>query len=304
MRSRVLLLAASLLALAAIGLLLTSGVAPHPMKAQEAESTHWVLELFDHRGDDSGEGILGWGYSLFIRHGEWTILFDGGTSAEVLAHNARSYGVDLADVDFAVLSHRHGDHTAGIDYLLKVNPDVRLYVPSDGAFGYDSPAHRQYRPGYRYQTDSVSFVGESAKIEDGIHLIYTESDRTGTFWRYPPNEEVPELIQMPELSLALEAPTGELLLITGCSHSGVEKIVKETRRTTGEEVTLLTGGFHLLPYPAEYVSDLAHRLRDELGVGEVAPTHCTGDDAIQAFEDVYGDSHIATGLGTRIAWQP
>jgi 7,8-dihydropterin-6-yl-methyl-4-(beta-D-ribofuranosyl)aminobenzene 5'-phosphate synthase len=33
-----------------------------------------------------------------------------------------------------VLSHRHGDHTSGLRYLLRVNPHVKIYAPKE-AFG-------------------------------------------------------------------------------------------------------------------------------------------------------------------------
>ena len=48
-----------------------------PARAQEGEP-NWILELFDHRGADIGEGIPMWGYSAFVRYNGQTILFDGG----------------------------------------------------------------------------------------------------------------------------------------------------------------------------------------------------------------------------------
>jgi 7,8-dihydropterin-6-yl-methyl-4-(beta-D-ribofuranosyl)aminobenzene 5'-phosphate synthase len=33
-----------------------------------------------------------------------------------------------------VISHRHSDHTSGLDYLLEVNPDNLIYVPEEGFF--------------------------------------------------------------------------------------------------------------------------------------------------------------------------
>ena len=38
----------------------------------------------------------------------------------------RSRGLISAKLDFAVISHRHGDHTGGINYLLTVNPQVKI----------------------------------------------------------------------------------------------------------------------------------------------------------------------------------
>ena len=270
-----------------------------PAAAQESDSD-WILELFDHRGEDIGEGIPMWGYSAFVRYNGHTILFDGGTSAPVLEHNARTYGVDLREVDFAVLSHAHGDHTAGLDYLLEVNPSVRLYVPQDGHLGYDVQEGKEYRLGYRYKTDNMEFVAANREVEKGVHLVFTRSAHIGYFSRYPPNEDKPRLVGLPELSLALVTESGELVLISGCSHSGIEEIAKEAKRATGADVALVPGGFHLIPYSAEYITELARTMKDELGVRRVAPTHCTGDEGIAIFEEVYGEYCVKAGLGTRI----
>jgi len=48
-----------------------------------------------------------WGYSAFVEYGGKRILFDTGNNPEILAENARVKGVDLAHLDFVVLSHRH-----------------------------------------------------------------------------------------------------------------------------------------------------------------------------------------------------
>ncbi len=299
-RARLLGAAAALLPLVALVVLSES---TGPAAAQESDG-NWLLELFDHRGADIGTGIPMWGYSAFIRYNGHTILFDGGTSAPVLEHNARTYGVDLREVGFAVLSHAHGDHTAGLDYLLEVNPAVRLFVPQDGYLGYATQQGREYRPGYRYATDNMEFVAANREVEEGIHLIFTRSPHIGYFSRYPPNEAEPQLIGLPEVSLALETQAGELVLISGCSHSGIEEIVKAAKQATGTEVALVTGGFHLVPYSADYIRQLAVMMKDELGVRWAAATHCTGDPAIAIFEDVYGEYCVKAGLGTRIAFPP
>eukprot|EP00878_Enallax_costatus_P012154 GHUV01012691.1.p1 GENE.GHUV01012691.1~~GHUV01012691.1.p1 ORF type:complete len:375 (+),score=87.03 GHUV01012691.1:204-1328(+) len=43
-----------------------------------------------------------------------TLLFDGGPSPELFEHNARSLEVNAADIQAAVLSHWHIDHSAGL----------------------------------------------------------------------------------------------------------------------------------------------------------------------------------------------
>ena len=48
-----------------------------------------------------------------------------------LAQNVKALGVNFRNLDFVVISHRHADHTSGINYLLKVNPKVKICVPDE-----------------------------------------------------------------------------------------------------------------------------------------------------------------------------
>ena len=82
-----------------------------------------------------------WGFSAFIEYGGKRILFDTGNNAEIFAHNVEAKGIDLTTLDFVVVSHRHGDHTSGLNYLTTVNPGVTIYVPKEnfGVFGAALP---------------------------------------------------------------------------------------------------------------------------------------------------------------------
>ncbi len=265
------------------------------------DESNWMINLYDSFGEEVGEAIPDWGYSAFIRYNGQTILFDGGSSAQILEHNAKVFGVDLKEVDIAIISHSHGDHTIGIDYLININPSVRLFVPNDWSFGYSgSERDKKYRRGYRFQNDNYEIIDKDFEIAKGINLIHTTSSLTGIFWKYPPYEDEPGYFYLTELSLALTNESGDVTIITGCSHSGVEAIVKETRDSLNVNVALVTGGFHLLPYTSEYITDLAHTMKDELGVRQAAPTHCTGNDAIEIFKEIYMQDYLMGGLGAKI----
>ena len=60
-----------------------------------------------------------WGFAALVEYGGKRILFDTGNNAEIFAHNVEVKGVDLTQLDFAVVSHRHGDHTSGLNHLSK-----------------------------------------------------------------------------------------------------------------------------------------------------------------------------------------
>lgn len=90
-----------------------------------------ITNLYDSFGDDKGELIKDWGFSALINYNGKLILFDGGSSADILKHNAEVVGADLSMVEIAVLSHSHYDHISGLDYLLEINPKVKLFLPFD-----------------------------------------------------------------------------------------------------------------------------------------------------------------------------
>lgn len=72
-----------------------------------------------------------WGFSALVEYGGKRILFDTGGNAEIFEHNVKALGVDLTKLDFVVVSHRHSDHISGLNYLLRINPTVKIYAPAD-----------------------------------------------------------------------------------------------------------------------------------------------------------------------------
>src|SRR6266852_9490292 len=87
-----------------------------------------ILNLYDAFGYQKRGTILDWGFSALVHYNGKTILFDTGNSADSFEHNVKALGVDLSQVDIAVLSHRHYDHISGFDYVLKIKPKVNLFA--------------------------------------------------------------------------------------------------------------------------------------------------------------------------------
>jgi 7,8-dihydropterin-6-yl-methyl-4-(beta-D-ribofuranosyl)aminobenzene 5'-phosphate synthase len=277
--------------------------------------------------DAFGRGVAGttpdWGFSCLIRAGGKTILFDAGWDAAIFARNVEALGVDLRTVDFAVGSHAHPDHLTGFQHVLKVNPGLKVYLPDDFYAGSAAPLvvkapteaeakalgpDQTYYggkppgprlPGAQFTGANVEYVKESRPIAPGVTLIATRSELLGYYSKYPPNTESPRMTGLPELSLALATPRGEIL-ITGCSHSSVETIARECRRVRGGGIDLLVGGFHLFPYDEVPIRQTAAALKGELGVRRVAPGHCTGHTGFTVFREVYGAAYLYAGLGTTL----
>ena len=100
-----------------------------------------ITILYDAFGDSPGMR-QDWGYSTLIEYGGKRILFDTGNNGDILTQNAKAKDVDLTQLDFVVISHRHGDHIGGLTPLLALNPNVKIYAPKEGlgVFGSDLPS--------------------------------------------------------------------------------------------------------------------------------------------------------------------
>ena len=101
-----------------------------------------------------------------------------------------------------------------------------------------------------------------------------------------------------EQALAIDSEKG-LIILTGCAHPGIVKIVKHIKKTLNKNVYLLMGGFHLEYFPKFMVKKVIHDLK-KMGVEKVAPSHCTGEKAIELFKSVWGENFMDLGCGACI----
>ena len=126
-----------LLKLAAITIT-AAAIGASPVSAQSGAAQ--ITVLYDAFGKTSTMK-KDWGFAALVEYGGKRILFDTGNNADIFAHNVEAKGIDLRQLDFAVVSHRHGDHTSGLNHLLKVNPGVKIYAPQEnfGVFGAALP---------------------------------------------------------------------------------------------------------------------------------------------------------------------
>jgi 7,8-dihydropterin-6-yl-methyl-4-(beta-D-ribofuranosyl)aminobenzene 5'-phosphate synthase len=286
-----------------------------------------ITNLYDAFGKAVPGTHFAWGYSALIRFGDKTILFDAGGDANQFAQNVKALGIDLRSIDYAVLSHRHGDHASGFDYVFTVNPSLKLYAPDDlmlgGGAGLTLPAvprdlvqilspELRYFPGEEKPTSgpwgsrfwhaNVEFTKANKQIAPDVFLIATTSPLMGDFFRAHATDE-PTVRGFPELSLALVTSKG-VVVVSGCSHSGVEVIVAESKKATGKNINLVSGGFHLLPNSEADIQRLGRVLKEQLGVQRVAPAHCTGMLAFKVLRELYGREFVPAGLGTTVAFTP
>src|SRR5947207_13320616 len=101
--------------------------------------------------------------------------------------------------------------------------------------------------------------------------------------------QTPGTLELRELSLAIETPKG-LILVVGCSHPGIERIV-EASTVIDKHVYAIVGGLHLVTTPDSEIARIVTALHDRWKVDRVALGHCTGDPACAALETHFGSQY-------------
>ena len=218
------------------------------------------------------------GLSLYIEANGKKILFDFGAS-DLFVKNAVLLGVDLARVDFAILSHGHSDHGGGLSAFLELNSYAPVYV---------SPY--AFEPHYNARGE---YIGLDPLLANEKRLKFVESKEfidTGLC--------VFNCNRLP--SICAPAPTGHTkvtdgkhliddyvheqylvvtegskrILISGCSHKGIVNIMEWVKPTH------LVGGFHFSRLPLdERLLEYADRLNEY--DTNYYTCHCTGREQFE-----------------------
>ncbi len=190
-----------------------------------------------------------WGWSAHIEAHGRRILFDAGASPSTLKFNAERLGLDLSHLDFAVLSHHHGDHYGGFRYVGSVAKDLKAYSP---------PGDLGYLRGWDLNPLPVS---SPLEVERGFWLTGPLS----AGW-------------ISEQALAISTDEG-LVVVVGCSHPGVHSLVRTARDTSGIDVFLVVGGFHM---PSKRVLDELAEMSQK-----ICPAHCGGGGSVSYLRRKY-----------------
>ena len=248
------------------------------------------------------------GLSLHIEHGGRQILFDTGATG-TFVRNAGALGIDLAEIDLAVLSHHHFDHGGGIEDFLQVNDRAAIHLRAGERVGrYFRALALIKRPIGLDLTLFDRFQGrfqevtEFTEVESGVFLL-TEIGRAhdrpkGN--RHLFVERDGSLVPDPfdhELVMVVHETDG-MVVFSGCSHHGILNMVDAAvERFPGVPIKGVFGGFHLIGLPFLNTMAASRGEVEEIGrrilsavAGTVYSGHCTGEKAFKVLEGVMGDT--------------
>ena len=257
----------------------------------------------------SEHGLAVHAEAIFSDGGSLQALFDTGSSPELLEHNLRETGIEPGDLHYVVLSHCHRDHTGGMvglsrefteDLSVVAHPEIRRKA-LDGRRGL-RPVGPPEALWESIGEDRLIFLSEPAQIYPDIWFS-GEIPRLTPFEK--PREHLYTLKEgklLPDTdpddaSMWFDLGDSGLVLLTGCSHSGLVNTVHHAARVMdARHFCAIMGGFHLVNADDETISSTAEGLED-FSINEIIPGHCTGKNAESIFGDRYGDKLVPFSTG-------
>ena len=267
------------------------------------------MKIYVLADNTDGPDLKGeWGLSFYIEYNGKTILLDAGLSP-LFAENAEKIGLDLNDVDFAVLSHAHDDHANGFDRFFELNDHAMLYVARD----CEENCYDREGDSYKYagipegilerRADRIIRADADMMISDGIRLLGHTTpgleklgEMENMYLKQGPGQYMPDDFRH-EQSLVFELEDG-VAIFNSCSHAGADNIINEIAQVYPDrQIIAMIGGFHLFNKSDDYVRAFAGRLKDA-GALHIYTGHCTGQKALDILCDELGEKVHAfiTGL--------
>ena len=191
-----------------------------------------VVERLASSADLKGEP----GVSYFLKAGTTRLLFDTGLNARglsrpALVQNADTLAVNLQDLDGVVISHLHADHVGG----------PRTQFGKTFAFSGEALEPRGI-PAYvptpmRHDRADVVLTTAPAVIAPGVAVLPPLP--ANMFWLGPLAEQV----------LVVNVTGFGLVLVSGCGHPRIERMLAATERVLDIPIKAVVGGLHLPVHP-------------------------------------------------------
>jgi 7,8-dihydropterin-6-yl-methyl-4-(beta-D-ribofuranosyl)aminobenzene 5'-phosphate synthase len=148
-----------------------------------------------------------WGFSCLVEMDGRRLLFDTGGDGTILLKNMEALNLDPRSISEIFISHGHLDHMGGLADFLRLNRNIRVYLPRSCS-----------KP---LEAREVISVQDPIEISENL---FSTGELPGA-----------------EQSLVVKTEKG-LAVICGCSHPGVATILKAASRFG--RVAALIGGLH------------------------------------------------------------
>lgn len=252
------------------------------------------------------------GVSYLIQDSNIQILFDVGYS-DAFIQNANKMNIKLLNTDFVVLSHGHLDHTWGLVPLIKLYTETHIeklkcqkavFVAHPLIFNTKSMA----------DINEIGSIISKEKLSKHFSLKLSknpfwltkklvflgEIERSNDFENKEPlgkvhNDNIEDDYLLDDSALAYKSSSG-LVIITGCSHSGICNIIEYAKKVCKEDKVIdVIGGFHLLK-PSDKQLNGTLTYFQKLKSKELHACHCVDLNSKIALSKVGNLKEVGVGL--------
>ncbi len=248
------------------------------------------------------------GFSMWLNIDGEQWLIDTGES-DAFAQNATLLGIDIAKIDYLVLSHGHRDHCGGLETFLSLNDKAKIYVSANIKNNRYYSTRRGIKRNIslnhsliKKQSHRFIFIDNDTKLNNHISLI---SSFSSTHTKPLANDTLlandsPDDFNH-EIAIAITTRNG-IIIISPCSHNGVHNTLDACSHLGC--ITHYIGGTHLVDdfESNDELLTLATTLKQHYPNLTLITGHCTGNCAKNILQEVLNDKFIEfyTGFSLNI----
>ncbi len=248
------------------------------------------------------------GLSVYIEVNGHRFLFDTG-QGDCFLKNALSMGIDLAGIDYVVLSHGHYDHAGGLKLLMARFPHIRIVMhPLALKKRYSISSVMTKENGFPHKEMLAQWDNQIIKV-DRLHellpgvtifpLPFAAPANPRLVEHDPQGQLVPDTF-FDELFIVLKEGERQVLL-SGCTHHGIVQVLDYCRTQLSiDHFDLVLGGLHLSGAEEGVILHQIDRCRT-FDVSRWALNHCTGERAFGLWQAAFPGQVVTAKAGEVIS---
>lgn len=259
------------------------------------------------------------GLSLFVEYNGKYYVIDAGLTGKAV-DNAKRMRLPIDELSGVFITHNHLGHIGGIDSIMRLNPNVPIYLRAGAQAevfrktGFFKAPVGLGKGFFKKYAENLVLFRNFSEVCEGFYLAGCEDfdekseNPDKNYLVVSEEEKKPHAFDFSDESFAVIFPKKRksegLILIGGCFHCGAENMLKTVeRRWVGIPVLAVIGGFHFsgnnpksLNCPTDFVTSSARALKLS-GADKIYACHCTGFKGFDIMDEILGDKIMYLGGG-------
>ena len=249
------------------------------------------------------------GFALWMEVDGHQWLIDTGES-DAFAQNAAQLGIDIADIDYLILSHGHRDHCGGLEAFLALNSNAKIYLSANIECNHYYSTRRGVKRDIslnhsliQNNSERFVFVKQNISLSHNVNIItsiphnHPQPQANATLLK---NDSLDDFKH--EIVIAVNTPSGAVI-ISPCSHNGVLNTLEGCSHLGN--ISHYIGGTHLVDdfENENELFALATTIKQQYPTLALISGHCTGEGAKKVFNEALKQNYINFYTGFRLIFE-